>query len=1065
MAEIKSIYAPQVEADLKKVYTELEKHHKLIIEMSKQSVDFYGGRQAGNPTELKNAVKGYDELVKKQKELEAQLKKLTEAKKQSNVRTSEEIVNQRALAQASDRQARSNSALVGAYARLNAEHQIAMQRVRDLTVQYGTQHKATVQAQRDFDLLDKKIKQADQAVRVHNRNVGNYRSALMGLGSSMRSLMGAFGLVGGVFLFAQAIRGAFQRVKEFDKATSDLAATMGKSKKEIKDLMNDAKRLGGVTKFTATEVTSLQKEYAKLGFSQREILKVTKATLDLASATDTELARSAEVAGATLRAFGLDAGEMQRVVDVMAKSFTTSALDMSRFAESMKYAAPIAKQAGVSIEFTTAMLGKLADAGIHGSMAGTSLRRILTEMAKTGLPTAEAFEKIAKQGMSVSDAMDEVGRTAQSALLVLADSKEQVVEMAKGLNEFGYSAQMANTQIDNLAGDITLMESAFDGFILSVENGQGPISKFFRTAIQGTTDFLEGMIKINETAEEAANRRSQKFITETRDNINSIYKTESEQKKAFESELQRAEKLEALQRKELQTAKDLWAENLKRGGSASSMVGKQKVKEIEQLEKELLVTQASVNLFKNEVKGITQAKIDLENKFVIAFMRRNKTADLTTTKAYAQAKSYEQLSKELGNLELLLKTDRTATKENTTATKDNAKAKEKQRELIVGSVEWLESEISKLRELQRQQSTTTDEFDNFNAEINTLVGTLDLLINKQKEVKKQSEEGLLSEEDLAKLSEQMESEADYFLEMAKEKLYNAKQIYDSFGKDFIQNAGLAETFKILEEGLSKFGDNWEAKAIVIMEATQEMFNFISNLSHAHFEQEYSDLERQKEISIQFAGDSTVAREEIEKEYERRRKEIQVREAKAKRSQAMFNIGIDMAQGIMRAWAQNPLTAPVMTAIIGALGVAQIAAVASQPLPQFWKGTDNAPEGFAEVGERGRELIKDGKSGQWRLAEKRSVDYLTKGSTVLTNANTEKVLNFHAFNKGLTNTLVENNIDFYPIESKIDKLTNAILNKESLRIINDSNGQKYYSEKNGQLRGLNNARLMVKQSIF
>jgi hypothetical protein len=404
-------------------------------------------------------------------------------------------------------------------------------------------------------------------------------------------------------------------------------------------------------------------------------------------------------------------------------------------------------------------------------------------------------------------------------------------------------------------------------------------------------------------------------------------------------------------------------------------------------------------------------------------------------------------------------------KDNTKATKDNAKAKEKQREMVVGSVEWLEAEISKLKELQRQQSTTTDEFDKFNAEINTLVGTLDLLINKQKEVKKQSEEGLLSEEDLAKLSEQMEAEADYFLDMAKEKLDNAKQIYESFGTDFIRNAGLTETFKILEEGLSKYGDNWEAKAIVIMEATQEMFNFIANLSQAHFAQEYSDLERQKEISIQFAGDSTEAREEIEQEYERRRKEIQIREAKAKRSQAIFNIGIDMAQAIMRAWAQNPITAPVFTAIIGALGVAQIAAVASQPLPQFWKGTDNSPEGFAEVGERGRELIKDGKSGQWRLADKKGVDYLTKGSTVLTNANTEKVLNFHAFNKGLTNTLVENNIDFYPIESKIDKLTNAILNKESLRIVDDSNGRRYYEEKNGQMKSLNNARLEIKQRVF
>ena len=391
-------------------------------------------------------------------------------------------------------------------------------------------------------------------------------------------------------------------------------------------------------------------------------------------------------------------------------------------------------------------------------------------------------------------------------------------------------------------------------------------------------------------------------------------------------------------------------------------------------------------------------------------------------------------------------------------------------ELLKGTEAWYNDLIKTLKEEQSTLVDSTTQYKIYSDAIAEVEKQLDRLKNGIKGVEIQPLK--MPKEEGNELEERLKAETDAIIEQnqAQERAIElmgqrADEILNSFGMDFINNSGLTTFFDLVENGLGQFGDNWQAKTVAIMEATQEMFNFISNLSHAHFEQEYSDLARQKEISIQFAGDSTVAREEIEKEYERRRKEIQIREAKAKRSQAIFNITIDMAQGIMRAWAQNPLTAPVMTAIIGEMGVAQIIALASQPLPQFWKGTDNAPEGFAEVGERGRELIKDGKSGQWRLAEKRSVDYLTKGSTVLTNANTEKVLNFHAFNKGLTNTLVENNIDFYPIESKIDKLTNAILNKESLKIVEDSNGRKYYTEKNGQVRGLNNARLMVKQSVF
>jgi TP901 family phage tail tape measure protein len=167
---------------------------------------------------------------------------------------------------------------------------------------------------------------------------------------------------------------------EFEHQMSKVKAVSGATGDQFKALEADAKRLGGSTVFTATEVGALQEEFAKLGFTADEITKVTEATLYLAQATGSDLAASAEVAGATLRGFGLDAIETSRVTDVMAMSFNKSALDLSSFADSMKYVAPVAKVAGVSLEETTAMLAVLADRGIKGSQAGTSLRRILTDL-------------------------------------------------------------------------------------------------------------------------------------------------------------------------------------------------------------------------------------------------------------------------------------------------------------------------------------------------------------------------------------------------------------------------------------------------------------------------------------------------------------------------------------------------------------------------------------------------------------------------------------------------------------------------------------------------------------
>ena len=336
---------------------------------------------------------------------------------------------------------------------------------RELSAEYK---KVTAAAQQG----DQALKKIDSTVGDNFRNVGNYKSALGGL----KNMLGQLGLAFGI---GTVVRNAFSAIKDFDQGMANLASVLGKSRSEIVALEEDAKRLGGTTRFTASEVAQLQTEFAKLGFNQNEILNATESTLALAGATGTELGRAAEVAGATLRGFGLDASEMQRVNDVMAKSFSTSALDMEKFAESMKYVAPVAKAAGVSLEEATAMLGKLADSGIRGSQAGTSLRRILTDMAATGKPAQEALKEIADRGISLTDAMDEVGRSAQTSLLVLSKNQEGVETLTETYkNAEGAAQEMADTQLNTLAGSIDLLTSALESQILGLDDASRSSERF-----------------------------------------------------------------------------------------------------------------------------------------------------------------------------------------------------------------------------------------------------------------------------------------------------------------------------------------------------------------------------------------------------------------------------------------------------------------------------------------------------------------------------------------------------------------------------------------------------------
>jgi len=262
---------------------------------------------------------------------------------------------------------------------------------------------------------------------------------------------------------------SFSVFKGFEAEMSKVQAVSGATAEEFKALSDNAKELGASTMFSAREVAGLQSEFAKLGFTATEITKVTEATLALAQASGSDLPRAAMVAGSTLRAFGLDASQTGMVTDVMAKSFSTSAMDMDTFAESMKFVAPVAKSAGMSIQETSAMLAVLANAGIKGSQAGTALRRIISEIGASGKPTAEALKDLAAQGLNLADAKDEVGRSAQSALLVLAGGVDQIAPLTKEFeNSAGAAKAMADIMGDTAFGASKRLESAMEGLGISI---------------------------------------------------------------------------------------------------------------------------------------------------------------------------------------------------------------------------------------------------------------------------------------------------------------------------------------------------------------------------------------------------------------------------------------------------------------------------------------------------------------------------------------------------------------------------------------------------------------------
>ena len=352
-----------------------------------------------------------------------------------------------------------------------------------------TQLKAT---RSQYNALNKEILINNGVIKKSSGLFGGMRSAIM---SSATAMLGWTAIIGGTIALVKNMVGI---IVDFDKASSNLEAVLGATGDEMQELRQQAKDLGSVTAFTASNVIELQTELAKLGFPTEDIINMTASTLDAAAALGSELGEQAALTGAVLKQYSLDSEETARVNDVLAKSASSSALSFQSLSTALPIVGATAASAGVSLERTTALLGTLADRGIDASTSATSLRNIFLTLAQRGMTYEEAMQKINTATDKNAASFELFGKRGATAGVILASTGATVEELEKKLLDADRAAkQMADTMLDNLAGDTTKFQSAWEGMVLSLEDGEGVFSKLGRTITQSATALLGFFTNIN----------------------------------------------------------------------------------------------------------------------------------------------------------------------------------------------------------------------------------------------------------------------------------------------------------------------------------------------------------------------------------------------------------------------------------------------------------------------------------------------------------------------------------------------------------------------------------------
>lgn len=185
---------------------------------------------------------------------------------------------------------------------------------------------------------------------------------------------------------------------DFDDQMRIVQAVSGATGQAFEQLTEKAKELGRTTSFTASQVAEGMAGLGRAGFNSREIDEAIASVMALSKATATELPIATDIAGNSLRAFGLDASEMGRVCDVLTATANGSAQTVEDLGEAMKFVAPIAATTGMTLEDTAKVLGTLANFGIKGSNAGTAFKNMRTKMADVNVQ-----EKYRSIGVEVVD--------------------------------------------------------------------------------------------------------------------------------------------------------------------------------------------------------------------------------------------------------------------------------------------------------------------------------------------------------------------------------------------------------------------------------------------------------------------------------------------------------------------------------------------------------------------------------------------------------------------------------------------------------------------------------------
>ena len=315
---------------------------------------------------------------------------------------------------------------------------------------------------------------------------------------------------------------AVKTAADFEAAMSEVGAISGASGEDMAKLTAKAKEMGATTAFSASESAEAMKYMAMAGWKTADMTEGIAGIMNLAAASGEDLAATSDIVTDGLTAFGMAAKESGRFADVMAATSSNANTNVALMGETFKYCASTAGAMGYSVEDISVAIGIMGNAGIKGSMAGTTLKNTIANLAK---PTDAQAAVMKKLGISLTDSsgnmksfaevMDNLrtsfsglsetekaaaattlaGKESMAGLLTIVNaSTEDFDKLTAAINgSSGSAEEMAAKMLDNLNGQLTLLKSAVEGIAITIGNKLMPYVKTAVSWVQKAADYINNL--------------------------------------------------------------------------------------------------------------------------------------------------------------------------------------------------------------------------------------------------------------------------------------------------------------------------------------------------------------------------------------------------------------------------------------------------------------------------------------------------------------------------------------------------------------------------------------------